>query len=48
MSALQRRAPLRPDLAAYFAIRQACPVPLERFEAPTRGVLAELARMRRP
>ena len=48
MSALPGASGLRRDLAAYYAIRRVCPVPLERIDAPTRGVLAELARMRRP
>lgn len=39
---------LRPDLSAYFIIRRVFPTPRERIEAPTRGVLAELARYGRP
>ena len=35
---------LRPDLAAYYAIRQANADRLDRIDTPTRGVLAELAR----
>jgi hypothetical protein len=39
---------LRPELSAYFAIRRVFPTPLERIDAPTRGILAELARHGRP
>lgn len=40
--------PLRPDLAAYFAIQRVQPDRLDRIDAPTLGVLAELARHGRP
>jgi hypothetical protein len=39
---------LRPDLAAYYAIRRAGPDRLDRIDSPTLGVLAELARHGRP
>ena len=35
---------LRPDLAAYYAIRRVSPDRLDRVDPPTLGVLAELAR----
>jgi hypothetical protein len=35
---------LRPDLAAYYAIRRVHPDRLDRVDIPTLGVLAELAR----
>lgn len=39
---------LRPDLAAYYAIRRVGPDRLDRIDPPTLGVLAELARHGRP
>ncbi len=35
---------LRPDLAAYYAINRVNPDRLDRVDAPTLGILAELAR----
>lgn len=40
----EKRSGLRPDLAAYYAIRRVNPDRLDRINAPTLGVLAELAR----
>jgi hypothetical protein len=42
--ALRAARRLRPDLAAYYAIRRANPDRLDRVDPPTLGVLAELAR----
>ncbi|MBN8814378.1 MAG: hypothetical protein J0J06_02900 [Sphingomonas sp.] len=46
--AREKECALRPDLAAYYALRRVHPDRLDRVDAPTLGVLAELARHGRP